>query len=215
MQNNNANAPLHHSTLRGYTGIKGLAIYENLLFNHQNNPPYHPIIAPHLKEFSVDDPNLQNTIIRAKADALALRQLHSCAIIHQHHCPTQNLQKLLFEWFEQLRVEADCSDHLIGTKNNLLIRFQQWSFYFFHSGMLEQQLMLLIFTVGQMLWARLNNQVVVEMVDGVLEETRAGISPLVGKPIAEMKKFRCSTDKLRNSQPNSCQENLHPYCPRN
>ena len=188
------NANLHSCTLRGYTGIKGLAVYENLIFNHTHEPPYSPIISPHLKEFTAIDIEEQLATERAKMDAIALRNMYSCPLLYQKYCPTNNLEKLFFEWFEQLRVESICPESMKGSKYNLLIRFQQWTYHFFHSGLLEQQLMLLIFTVGQMVWARINNQTIVELVEGILEETRAGISPLIGKPIAEMKK-NCKTQE--------------------
>ena len=101
-----------------------------------------------------------------------------------------NLARVLYEWFEQLRVESLVPPHWPGVKRSLLQHFERWTLAWHDSGQIETQLGLLLFSVGQMVWSRMQRRAPPEAVIDTMEATRAGLSPVLGDALYQMARHR-------------------------
>lgn len=146
-----------------------------------------PVRSPHLR-VSPDQRSLP--VLRGISDALALRLRHSDVVLHQKNCPEEPVQRLLFELLEQLRVETLAPSELPGMAYNLHQRFLAWSRGFHESGLTNSTLGILLYTVIQMCWSRLNARPVLDDTEDFIEATRAGIGPLIGAALAGLRRTR-------------------------
>jgi cobaltochelatase CobT len=144
-----------------------------------------PVYAPHLQTNAADD---DFAACRAAADGMALRLLHSDGELHRRHCPPDPVERLIFELLEQLRVETLVPDAMPGMAANLRQRFEAWSRAFHESGLTDSSLGILLYTVAQICWSRLNALPVLE--EDLIETTRAGIAPVIGTPLAGLRRTR-------------------------
>jgi cobaltochelatase CobT len=144
-----------------------------------------PIHAPHLQ---LDPQKDGFHSFRAVADSVALRLQHTDRQTHHRFCPTEPLERLIFELLEQLRVETLVPENMPGMTKNLLYRFAEWSEAFHVSGLTGDRLGLLLYTVFQMCWSRLSGQPVLEITEGLIEASRASLAPLLGKDLAGMRR---------------------------
>ena len=110
--------------------------------------------------------------------------------LHRRLCPAEPVRRLIFELLEQLRVESLVPERLPGMARNLASRFESWSRQFHHSGLSDSALGILLYTLAQIAWARLNARQVLEETEDFIEATRAGIAPLLGKDLAALKRHR-------------------------
>lgn len=110
----------------------------------------------------------------------------SIAAVHAAHAPTEVLERMLYEWFEQLRVESLVPAHLPGVQANLQTHFERWTLDFHDSPLIDTHLGLLLFSVSQMLWARLQRRSAPEEVLDTMEATRANLAPVLGEDFQEM-----------------------------
>src|SRR5690606_22658516 len=83
---------------------------------------------------------------RGVADGLALRLNLSDAVLHRRLRPAQPIERLIFDWLEQLRVESLAPEHLPGLRHNLIRRYQHWTDTFLGSGAIESSLGILLFS---------------------------------------------------------------------
>lgn len=146
-----------------------------------------PAWAPHLHTRLPDD---DFASFRGAADGLALRLRHSNAALHASLAPQDTVGRSLFSLFEQLRVESLVPAGLPGVVANLRHRFEAWSLRFQHSGLTESTRGILLFTIVQMVRARVLAQPVMEAAEDAIEATRAGVSPLVGHLLADLRRER-------------------------
>lgn len=172
------------ATLRALTGDAELHYRGQRL--HRGTQPL-PLPAPHLR---LDPERDDFADFRAAADGIALRLLHSDVALHRSHCPADPVERLIFELLEQLRVEALVPAAMPGMAANLRQRFEAWSRALHHEGVTDSQLGLLLFTVTQICWSRLSALPVLEDTEGVIEATRAAIAPLLGAPLAGIRRHR-------------------------
>ena len=172
------------ATLRALTGDAELHYRGQRL--HRGTQPL-PLPAPHLR---LDPERDHFADFRAAADGMALRLLHSDAALHRSHRPAEPVERSIFELLEQLRVEALVPAVMPGMAANLRQRFEAWSRALHREGMTDSQLGLLLFTVAQICWSRLNARPVLEDTEGVTEATRAAIAPLLGAPLAGIRRHR-------------------------
>ena len=143
--------------------------------------------APHLRT----DPERDDlTDHRGAADGMALRLLHSDPALHRSLCPDDPVQRLIFDLLEQLRVESLAPAARPGMANNLVQRFESWSRQYHHAGLTDSALGILLYTLAQVCWSRLNARRVVAETEDLIEATRAGIVPLIGHDLAAMKRHR-------------------------
>jgi cobaltochelatase CobT len=175
---------LSAATLRALTGDGELHFRGHLL--HRGELPLRSW-APHLR---IEAEQAGFPELRASADGMALRLLHSDAGLHRANCPPDPVERLVFELLEQLRVETLAPDSLPGLAANLQRRFAAWSRRFHESGNAETSLGILFHTVAQVAWSRLNALPVPEDSEDLIEATRAGIAPALGPAMAGMRRWR-------------------------
>lgn len=159
-----------------------------------------PIHAPHLRlpdeAAEIDNASAASETfhdlpdLRAVMDGVALRTQRSNAELHRELCPPQPIARLIFEVLEQLRVESSVASYMPGQQHNLHRRFARWSERFYHSGLTETDLGLLLFSVSQICWARLSGLPLPEEIDGAIESTRANLAPMIGVALAGLKRHR-------------------------
>ncbi len=146
-----------------------------------------PVFAAYLQ---ADGEDLQLRTSRALADSFVLRNYFNDAELHRSLCPEDNIRRLVFELLEQLRVDSLVPDDRPGMKINLERRFIDWSARFYQSGISDTSIGNLLYTLAQVVWARLNNRQVLEHTEDHIEATRAGIANVIGGDLAGMKKQR-------------------------
>lgn len=145
------------------------------------------LYGPHLQtDPERDDLNCH----RGASDGRALRLLYSDAALHRTLCPTEPVQRLTFENLEQLRAESLIPGHRPGMASNLAHCFAAWSRQYQNAGLTDSALGILLYTVVQISWARLNGRGVVEETEDLIEATRAGIVPMLGHDLAALKRYR-------------------------
>ncbi|KAE8757372.1 cobalt chelatase [Paraburkholderia madseniana] len=172
------------ATVRALTGDATLHYREGRLCRDLRPLPLH---APHLRT----DPQQDDfASLRGAADGAALRLMHSDAALHSRLCPTDRVERLIFELLEQLRCETQTPPGMPGLVRNLRDRFEAWSLAFYRSGLAEDQLGILLYTVAQIAWSRLTGWPVLEQTEGLIEATRAAIAPVLGASLAGLRRHR-------------------------
>lgn len=171
-------------TLRALTGKTQLHFEGGRLFDGHRRVANH---APHLQL----TPGIDSLAsYRGVADALALRMAFSDEALHESLLPEGNVERLIFEWLEQLRTESLVPDSLPGVRHNLLTRYQAWSDAFLASGATETSLGILLFSFSQIAWSRLMAHELPEHIQDLLEPTRAGLAPALGEAFAGIRRTR-------------------------
>ncbi len=177
------------ATVRALTGETDLHVRARGLYRGHRRIPLH---APHLRT----EPERDDLVdYRGATDGMALRLCFSDPVLHSERCPEAPVQRLIFELLEQLRVESLVPDHLPGVVHNVTERFAGWSRAFHHAGLSDSALGILVYTLAQVCWSRLNARPVLEETEDFIEATRAGIVPLIGHDLAALK--RCRHDQAR------------------
>lgn len=170
--------------LRALTGRRQLHFEGGRLYDHQGRIPIH---APHLQlQPGVD--TLQS--YRGVVDAVALRLQLSDPQLHANLLPQEPVERMVFEWLEQLRVESLVPADLPGVRHNLISRYQTWSAAFLDSGATETSLGILLFALSQITWSRLMAHELPEHIQDLLEPTRAGLAPAIGTALAGIRRHR-------------------------
>lgn len=172
------------ATLRALTGDAGLHYRGRRL--HRGSRPL-PMHAPHLR---IDPDHDDFADCRAAADGMALRLLHSDDALHRSLCPSDPIERLLFELLEQLRVETLVPDDMPGMATNLHRRFEAWSRAFYRSGLTEGRLGILLYTVAQICWSRLTTRPVLEETEDYIESTRFCLVSQLGTALAGIRRHR-------------------------
>ena len=146
-----------------------------------------PLHAAHLQI----DPEVDDYVsYRGYTDGIALRLQHTDESLHKELVPKDNFERLIFELLEQLRVESLVPDSLPGMLHNLRARFKRWSLQFHGSGLTENDLGILLYTLAQVTWSRLNNTQVLEETEDFIESTRYGLAPIIGNDLYGLKQNR-------------------------
>ncbi|WP_042263124.1 cobaltochelatase CobT-related protein [Paraburkholderia heleia] len=143
-----------------------------------------PLHAPHLRSDVYED---EFASLRGAADAAAQRLLHSDAALHRQLAPEAPIERLLFEWFEQMRCEAQLPPGMPGLAHNLRHRFETWSRAYCRAGLTEGHLGILLYTVTQIVWSRVSGWPVLDETEDLIEATRAGIAPAIGVQLAGLR----------------------------
>jgi len=172
------------ASLRALTGDASLHYRGRRLHRGERTLPVH---APHLRVDSDEDDFAD---CRALADGMALRLLHSDAALHQAECPPEGVPRLVFEWLEQLRVEALVPADMPGMADNLRRRFEAWSRAFYREGLTRGQLGMVMYTVAQMCWSRLMARPVLHDTEDYIEGTRAALVGRLGTALAGLRRHR-------------------------
>lgn len=146
-----------------------------------------PLFAPHLHpSFEADD----FSSFRGAADGLGLRLSGSDEALHRELCPSEPVERLLFEMLEQMRVESRVPAGMPGMARNLQHRHAQWLMRFHHSGLTETARGLLLFTVAQICRTRVTGEPTLEDTEDMMETTRGALAPLIGHELAGLRRSR-------------------------
>ncbi|MFP3567957.1 cobaltochelatase CobT-related protein [Paraburkholderia sp. SIMBA_030] len=172
------------AAVRALTGDAALHYRDGRLCRDLRPLPLH---APHLRT----DPQVDDfASLRGGADGAALRIMHSDAELHSRLCPGDLVGRLVFELLEQLRCETQIPPGMPGLAQNLRDRFEGWSRAFYRSGLAEDHLGILLYTVAQISWSRLTGWPVLEDTEDLIEATRAAIVPTLGVSLAGLRRHR-------------------------
>ena len=146
-----------------------------------------PVLAPHLR---LDTSNHTFNDFRAVADGLALRLLACDRTIYDASCPDDEIGRLLYDFFEQVRLEATAASGWPGVRANVQARFRAWAQGFEHSDLIENSLGILLFTVMLTVWSRVTGCVLSEAQQDLLEATRAGMASEIGAELYALRRQR-------------------------
>lgn len=175
----------HHEKMEALCGAAVRAVSGHPLLHFRARKLYNgtqklPINAAHLQA----DPDTDGFASqRAISDAMALRYQYHDSAIHNKYCPSDAVERLVFELLEQIRVESRAPDRFPGVKHNLKQRFTDWSLEFYRSGLTEGQFGILLYTISQIVWARLNRWHVIEQTEDHIESMRASLVPSMGNDL--------------------------------
>ena len=146
-----------------------------------------PVLAPHLR---LDPDNQTFKDFRAVADGLALRLLACDPATYEQACPQDETARLLYDFFEQVRLEATAASDWPGVRANVQARFRAWAEAFEHSALIESSLGILLFTVMLTVWSRVTAGVLSEAQQDLLEATRAGMASEIGEELYALRRLR-------------------------
>ena len=172
------------ASIRALSGQAGLHFRGRRLYrNDKALPPFAPHLSP---KPEVDD----FASFRGAADAMALRLRLADPELHKSLRPTDPMERMLFEMFEQFRVEALAPADMPGMAHNLRHRFEAWSMAFYNSGLTETAKGMLLYTVAQITRSRVTAQQVVEATEDAIEATRMSIVRSLGHGLAGLRRQR-------------------------
>ena len=172
------------ASIRAFTGQRDLRFRGRRL--HRGSIRL-PLFAPHLH------PSLERddfASFRGAADGLALRLALSDAALHASLAPVDAVERLLFDWLEQFRVESLAPESLPGFAHNLRHRHETWSMAFHDAGHADSARGLLLYTLAQVARARVTAQAVVEATEDRIEATRFALAPRIGHALAGLRRTR-------------------------
>lgn len=172
------------ASIRALSGDPDLHFRGKVLYQGERSLPMH---APHHR---IDTAIASFADCRAAADGMALRLMYSDDALHRSHRPCKPIARLVFELLEQLRVEALVPTELTGMAANIEERFVRWSQDFHRSGHSETNSGILLYTVAQMCWARLNARQVLEETEDFIEGTRFSLASAMGTALAGLRRHR-------------------------
>ncbi len=172
------------AVIRSLSGEISAEIRDWQLF-YQSNP--FGTIAPHLQLESLKEAWSEP---RGVLDGIALRLRYSNADIYQSSSPKGMIESLVFEVLEQIRVESICPDELKGSKQNTRNQFIAWMQQFIASGGVEGSIGLLLITVFSTVWMRLTKQSIPQLMQDIVEATRAGLAIALGPLLIKLQSTR-------------------------
>lgn len=149
-----------------------------------------PPFAAHLHPSLAHDPFAS---FRGAADGLALRLLHSDEAVHAARAPVGDgarVERLIFDLLEQLRCESLADPAHAGVQRNLRRRFEDWSLHVHHAGLTDTASGLLLYTLAQVVRARVCAEPVVEATEDHIEATRCALAPRIGHALAALRLTR-------------------------
>jgi cobaltochelatase CobT len=144
-------------------------------------------IAPHL---NLDNLKASWAHPRGVLDGIALRLRYSNIDLHASLSPEGMIESLIFEVLEQIRVESNCPDELKGSQQNVRAQFIAWMQEFIVSGGVEGSIGLLLITIFSTVWMKLNSHPIPQLMQDIVEATRAGIAADMGPLLVKLKAAR-------------------------
>ena len=137
--------------------------------------------VPHLVVDAVEDSVDRN---RGVADAYAARLRYSDQALHQSLQPQSAIARITFDILEQLRCETRAAARWAGLRANLDTAFNHWCRHARATGLVENEIGLLIYGVTQIARSHLSSQLQDEEVEGLIESVRFRLAPVIGDDIA-------------------------------
>ena len=172
------------ATIRALSGDGALAFRGHRL--HRGTRAL-PRFAPHLHPGDDDD---FRASFRGAADGLALRLVLSDDGLHRALTPAEPVERLLFDWLEQFRVEAVAPARWPGVAANLRHRHEAWSLGYCAAGHADSARGLLLYTLAQVARARVAGEGVVEATEDLIEPTRFFLAAQIGHELARLRSLR-------------------------
>ena len=170
--------------IRALSGEASIQIRDWHLFHRANALES---IAPHLNLGNLKAPWAHP---RGVLDGIALRICNSNANLHASLAPEGMIESLIFEVLEQIRVESNCPEEFKGSKKNTQDQFIAWMQQFISTGGVEGSIGLLLITIFLTVWMRLNNQPTPQLMQDIVEATRAGLAENMGPLLVQLKANR-------------------------
>lgn len=167
--------------IRSLSGDTHIQIRDWQLF-HKNLPLN--ALAPHLNFNHLQTPWADQ---RGILDGIALRLRYSDQDLHLALSPNGLIESLVFEVLEQIRVESICPAGLKGSKQNIENQFLAWMQEFMASGGVEGSIGLLLLSIFSTAWVRLNHRPIPQLMQDVVEATRAGLAEGLGPHLVKLK----------------------------
>lgn len=146
-----------------------------------------PILAPHLR---LDTEASEFGECRGLADSVALRLQHSDAVAFAAACPAEGIERLVFDWLEQMRVETLADAALPGQARNLRRRFEHWARDYHRAGLTRGDFGMLMYALAQACWSHLTGYPVLEETEESTEGMRASFSEPLGAAFAGLRRHR-------------------------
>jgi cobaltochelatase CobT len=144
-------------------------------------------LAPHL---NIDYLQASWAHPRGILDGVALRIRYSNYDLHLAHSPSTFVESFVFEVLEQIRVESTCPAELKGSKENVQKQFLAWMQEFMANGGTEGSIGLLLLSIFSMVWIKLNQRPIPELMQDAIEATRAGLTEEIGPHLVQLKDKR-------------------------
>ena len=110
--------------------------------------------------------------------------------LHRSIAPADAVERLVFDWLEQFRVESLVPDAWPGVRANLAHRFEAWSLAFRDAGHLDGARGMLLYTMAQMARMRVTNDPVVEATEDLMEGARFALGPRIGHALVALRRQR-------------------------
>jgi len=170
--------------IRSLSGQASAQIRDWQLF-HKSTPV--DSIAPHL---SLENLKASWTHSRGVLDGIALRLRYSDSELHSSLTPEGMIESLIFEVLEQIRVESNCPVELKGSQQNVQTQFIAWIQQFIASGGVEGSIGLLLVTIFSTVWMKLNSKPIPQLIQDIVEATRAGLAESMGPLLVKLKASR-------------------------
>jgi cobaltochelatase CobT len=124
---------------------------------------------------------------RGILDGIALRLRYSDQDLHSSLSPNGLVESLVFEVLEQIRVESICPMELKGSKQNIESQFIAWMQEFMANGGVEGSIGLLLLSIFSTAWVKLNHRPLPQLMQDIVETTRAGLAETVGHHLVQLK----------------------------
>lgn len=172
------------ATIRALSGHPGAEYRRELLFEDGRGVD---LYSPHL---AADVVNHSLERCRGIADAMALRLVHTDFELHRSLQPKDEIGRMVFDILEQMRAESLAPRDMKGLQHNLDRAFHEWCRESRRSGLTENELGLLIYSVIQVVRARLISEQQEEEVECLIESTRFKLAPLIGDQLAQLRAKR-------------------------
>ena len=137
--------------------------------------------------------------MNGKIDSSALRLLLSDTDLHYSLRPKNEVERLLFDFCEQVRVESQVPAYLKGVTKSIQFNFAYWSDQYHQNGFTESRIGILLFTLMQVIYTRLTGIPVAEPIAETIESTRAGIVPTFGHCLKRLKQHRTDQKSFAHS----------------
>lgn len=178
------------SVARAISGELNLNYRGERLYNG-NSPCYYQ--SAHTNDLTfVSRHELTNSkrSMQGKIDSSALRLLFSDTDLHCSLRPKNEVERLLYDFCEQVRIESQVPPYLKGVTTSIQFNFAYWSDQYHQNGFTESRIGMLLFTLMQVIHTRLTGVPVSKPIAETIESTRAGIVPIFGSSLKRLKEHR-------------------------
>ncbi|NAZ93018.1 cobaltochelatase CobT-related protein [Vibrio toranzoniae] len=184
------------SVARAISGELNLNYRGERLYNG-NSPCYYQSAHTNYLTF-VSRHELTNSKLsmQGKIDSSALRLLFSDTDLHCSLRPKNEVERLLYDFCEQVRIESQVPSYLKGVTKSIQFNFAYWSDQYHQNGFTESRIGMLLFTLMQVIHTHLTGVPVSEPIAETIESTRAGIVPIFGSSLKRLKEHRADQQQF-------------------